>query len=111
MRKFFTIILAAVAVVATAENRRLLTMEEAILSRELIPANYSVVWSEAYPNHYLHKSKSGWSAIDIRTGKEQSVHSHGESFPRMPWKNWRKVSASMGSYNPYLYAGWVPATN
>ena len=81
MRKFFTIILAAVAVVATAENRRLLTMEEAILSRELIPANYSVVWSEAYPNHYLHKSKSGWSAIDIRTGKEQSAEAPAKTKP------------------------------
>ena len=39
MRKLLTLILATVAVTATAENRRLLTMEEAILSRELIPEN------------------------------------------------------------------------
>ena len=81
MRKFFTIILAAVAVVATAENRRLLTMEEAILSRELIPANYSVVWSDEYPNQYLHKSGNGWSAVNIRTGKEQSAEAPAKAKP------------------------------
>ena len=72
MRRLFTIILAIVAVVATAEYRRLLTMEEAILSRELTPANYSVVWSDNYPNCFLHKSERGWSAINVRTGKEQT---------------------------------------
>ena len=73
MRKIFTAIFALVAFVSTAESRRLLTMEEAILSRELIPENYSVVWSEHHPDHYLHRTKDGWSAINIRNGKEQSA--------------------------------------
>ena len=82
MRKLLTLILAAVAVTATAENRRLLTMEEAILSRELIPENYSVLWDSNHPDHYLHKGESGWVAIDVRTGSEQSVDAPTKAQPQ-----------------------------
>ena len=82
MRKLLTLILAAVAVTATAENRRLLTMEEAILSRELIPENYSVVWDSNHPDHYLHKGESGWVAVDVRTGSEQSVDAPTKAQPQ-----------------------------
>ena len=82
MRKLLTLILATVAVTATAENRRLLTMEEAILSRELIPENYSVLWDSNHPDHYLHKGESGWVAIDVRTGSEQSVDAPTKAQPQ-----------------------------
>ena len=82
MRKLLTLILAAVAVTATAENRRLLTMEEAILSRELIPENYSVLWDSNHPDHYLHKGESGWVAVDVRTGSEQSVDAPTKAQPQ-----------------------------
>ena len=82
MRKLLTLILATVAVIATAENRRLLTMEEAILSRELIPENYSVLWDSNHPDHYLHKGESGWVAIDVRTGSEQSVDAPTKAQPQ-----------------------------
>ena len=71
MRKTLTLLLALCALCATAETRRLLTMEEAILSRELIPQNYSVLWSQSHPDHFLHKDGDSWIAIDVRTGKEQ----------------------------------------
>ena len=82
MRKLLTLILAAVAITATAENRRLLTMEEAILSRELIPDNYSVIWSESHPDHYLHKGENGWVAVDVRTGSEQSAEAPAKAKPQ-----------------------------
>ena len=82
MRKLLTLILATVAITATAENRRLLTMEEAILSRELIPENYSVLWDSNHPDHYLHKGESGWVAVDVRTGSEQSVDAPTKAQPQ-----------------------------
>ena len=56
-----------------AQDRRLLTMEEAILSRELIPQNYQVKWSSNYPNEYLHQEDLTTYAINIRTGKQRQV--------------------------------------
>ena len=56
-----------------AEERRLLTMEEAILSRELIPQNYQVKWSSDYPSEYLHTEDSVTYAINIRTGEQRQV--------------------------------------
>ena len=72
MRKTLTLLLALCGLCATAE-RRLLTMEEAILSRELIPQNYSVVWSSNYKDQFLHKDGDNWVAIDVRTGKQQAA--------------------------------------
>ena len=56
-----------------AEERRLLTMEDAILNRALNPKNYRVRWSDDYPNQYLHQEDSVWYAIDVRTGKQRVV--------------------------------------
>ena len=69
MKRIVTILALCLSLTAVAKQRRLLTMEEAILSRELIPQNYSVVWSASHPNHYLHYSDSSWSAVNIRTGE------------------------------------------
>lgn len=59
-----------------AEERRLLTMEEAVLSRELIPQNYQVRWSSDYFTEYLHTEDSITYAINIRTGKQRQVNEH-----------------------------------
>ncbi len=57
-----------------AAERRLLTMEDAILNRDLIPQNYHVEWSAAYPNEYLHRTAMGeWQAFDVRTGKSRTI--------------------------------------
>ena len=69
MKKIVTLLALCICITASAESRRLLTMEEAILSRELIPQNYSVVWSASHPNHFLHYSDSEWSAVNIHTGE------------------------------------------
>ena len=59
--------------IACAQERRLLTMEDAILNRSLNPKNYQVRWSSDYPNEYLHQEDSITYAINIRTGKKRSV--------------------------------------
>ena len=74
MRKLLSTILLLLALSATGQTRRLLTMEEAILSRELIPQNYSIVWDSNHPNQYLHKSDTTWYAIDIRSGKQSAIN-------------------------------------
>ena len=56
-----------------AEERRLLTMEDAILNRNLTPKNYQIRWSGDYLNQYLHKEDTVWYAIDVRTGKQRVV--------------------------------------
>ncbi|MBO5729350.1 MAG: DPP IV N-terminal domain-containing protein, partial [Paludibacteraceae bacterium] len=70
-----TLLLALLTLASTliAQDRRLLTMEEAILSRELIPQNYQVKWSSDYPNEYLHQEDSITYAINIRTGRQRQV--------------------------------------
>ncbi len=65
--------LIAIASVALAEERRLLTMEEAILGAHLIPKNYHIIWDTNYPDSYLHKSDSVWLAIDCRKGNSRVV--------------------------------------
>ena len=73
--KLQTLLLALLTITCSlfAQERRLLTMEDAILSRELIPQNYQVKWSSDYPNEYLHQEDSITYAINIRTGKKRSV--------------------------------------
>ena len=56
-----------------AQQRRLLTMEDAILNRNLTPKNYQVRWSGDYLNQYLHKDDTVWYAIDVRTGRQRVV--------------------------------------
>lgn len=73
MRKLLLFLCALTVVSATAENRRLLTMEEAILSRELIPENYHISWSKEHPGCYLHKEDTLLIATNIRNGKQKSV--------------------------------------
>lgn len=73
MRRLLTALFALSALCAVAESRRLLTMEEAILSRELIPENYRLQWNGDHPDHYLHPTDSALYAIHVRTGKSHAV--------------------------------------
>ena len=73
MRKVLTLICTLAAITVTAQERRLLTMEEAILSRELIPASYHIMWDSNHPDHYLHPTDSLCYAINVRTGKSTAI--------------------------------------
>lgn len=74
MKKVVSLIaLFCIVTIAFSQDRKLLTMEDAILNRNLNPKNYRVRWSEDYPNQYLHKEDSVWYAIDARTGKQRVV--------------------------------------
>ena len=73
MRKITVLLLTLISLTAVAESRRLLTMEEAILSRELIPASYRVVWNENYPKEFLHPTDSLCYAIDVVSGKSRVI--------------------------------------
>ena len=72
-RLFLFIICAGTAFVAISSERRLLTMEDAILNRKLTPKNYETLWSEAHPGYILHPTDSLSLATNIRTGKETKI--------------------------------------
>lgn len=73
MRKILTLLLSTISIVAMADNRRLLTMEEAIIGRQFTPASYRVLWSEEYPKEFLHPTDSLCYAIDVVSGKSRVV--------------------------------------
>ena len=73
MRRITTLLLTLIAISVSAQERRLLTMEEAILSTELIPQRYSVMWDAAYPDCYIHREGKNLTAINIRNGKQLSA--------------------------------------
>lgn len=72
-----TILIALLTLVSSifAQEGKLLTMEDAILNRDLIPQNYQVKWSADYPGEYLHFdiTDSLTYAINVRTGKKRVV--------------------------------------
>ncbi len=69
MRRFtlFVALLATLAVAAS--ERKLLTMEDAILNRNLVPQNYEIRFSEKNPKIYEHARRGTIEQYDIRTGK------------------------------------------
>ena len=73
MRKFILFIALCATVSAWGEERKLLTMEDAILNPALSPKNYSVTWSSDYPAEYLHKEGKEWQAVNIRTGEVRTI--------------------------------------
>lgn len=73
MRNLLLFFCAITVFGATAENRRLLTMEEAILSRKLIPENYHISWSTEHSGCFLHKQDTVTIATNIRSGKQSKV--------------------------------------
>lgn len=67
----------------TAE-RKLLTMEDAILNRSLIPQNYPVKWSAERPKEYLTTHDGKYYAVDIRSGKRRETSAPATEQARKP---------------------------
>ena len=69
MRKFIAIIALFVVVIANAEERKLLTMEDAILNQELTPKNYDIRFSKKNPAIYEHANGDVIEQYDILSGE------------------------------------------
>ena len=69
MRKFILFIALCATTVAWGESRKLLTMEDAILNRDLIPQNYDIRFNKENPAIYEHTNNKNIEQYDIRTGK------------------------------------------
>ena len=69
MRKILLFIALCVATIAWGEERKLLSMEDAILNRNLVPQNYEIRFSKDNPAIYEHANGKEIEQYDIRTGK------------------------------------------
>ena len=69
MRKILLFIALCIAGFASAEERKLLSMEDAILNRNLVPQNYEIRFSKDNPAIYEHANGKEIEQYDIRTGK------------------------------------------
>ena len=69
MRKIVLIVALCAAFVAWGENRKLLTMEDAILNRDLTPKNYNIRFNKDNSAIYEHANNGNIEQYDIRTGK------------------------------------------
>lgn len=64
---------AVFAVSAQNADRKLLTMEDAILNRSLIPQNYKIEWSRENPKEYIATEDGKRYAVDIRSGRKREI--------------------------------------
>jgi len=69
MRRFTLFVALLATLVAAASERKLLTMEDAILNRDLVPQNYEIRFSEKNPKIYEHARRGTIEQYDIRTGR------------------------------------------
>ena len=69
MRRFLLFIALCAATVASGGERKLLSMEDAILNRDLVPKNYELRFSKDNPKIYEHTNGKEIEQYDIRTGK------------------------------------------
>ena len=69
MRKFIAIIALFVVGIAHADDRKLLTMEDAILNQELTPKNYDIRFSKKNPAIYEHANGDVIEQYDILSGE------------------------------------------
>ena len=69
MRRFLLFVALCMATVAMGGERKLLSMEDAILNRALIPQNYDIRFSKDNPAIYEHTNGKEIEQYDIRTGK------------------------------------------
>ena len=69
MKRLLLVALLFATMSVCAEERRVLTMEEAVLSRELLPKGYNIRFDEKNPKSYLHTNVKVVERYDIRTGK------------------------------------------
>ena len=69
MRRILLFVALCIAGFASAEERKLLSMEDAILNRNLVPQNYDIRFSKDNPAIYEHANGKDIEQYDIRTGK------------------------------------------
>ena len=69
MRKFLLLIALLAVGTAQADNRKLLTMEDAILNQELTPKNYDIRFSKKNPAIYEHANGDVIEQYDILSGE------------------------------------------
>ena len=69
MRRILLFVALCIAGFASAEERKLLSMEDAILNRNLVPQNYDIRFSKDNPAIYEHANGKEIEQYDIRTGK------------------------------------------
>ena len=76
----FAVVIATVATAfsvsaqpSQSTDRKLLTMEDAILNRELIPQNYPLKWSTENPREYITSNEGKYYAVDIRSGRRREI--------------------------------------
>lgn len=64
---------AVFAVAAQNTERKLLTMEDAVLNRSLVPRNYKIEWSRENPKEYIVAEDGRHYAVDIRSGRKRDI--------------------------------------
>ncbi|MBR2032317.1 MAG: DPP IV N-terminal domain-containing protein [Alistipes sp.] len=69
MRRLVLFVALCIAGFASAEERKLLSMEDAILNRNLVPQNYEIRFSKENPKIYEHTRGKVVERYDICTGK------------------------------------------
>ncbi len=69
MKRTILYLLLLVSGIAYGEGRKLLSMEDAILNRDLVPQNYDIRFSKDNPNIYEHSKGSVVEQYDIRSGR------------------------------------------
>ena len=69
MKRLLIFTLLLIGGVAFGEERKLLSMEDAILNRNLVPQNYEIRFSKDNPAIYEHANGKEIEQYDIRTGK------------------------------------------
>ncbi len=69
MRKILLFVALCIAGFASAEERKLLSMEDAVLNRNFVPQNYDICFNKDNPAIYEHANGKEIEQYDIRTGK------------------------------------------
>ena len=69
MKKFLLLIALCATTIAWGQERKLLTMEDAILNRDLTPKNYNIRFNKDNSAIYEHANNGNIEQYDIRTGK------------------------------------------
>ena len=93
MKKFILFIALCATVVAWGEERKLLTMEDAILNRDLTPKNYDIRFNKENSAIYEHTNGENIEQYDIRTGKLLSSKPILIGMPN-PFRNKASVKAN-----------------
>ena len=85
---FQAVVIATLATVfsvsAQTADRKLLTMEDAILNKSLIPQKYPVEWSAENPREYITATVDKHYAVDIRTGKRRTTAAPSKKSEGLP---------------------------